>query len=144
MLVAELDRVEAEHRRRVGLCSRSAKHARWRAILAQQEDRHPVLVRDGERDGIVSVVHGGLDGVSGALRLDQPESVLLKQTQATLRRPRAIGQCSLSPGSAVARHPAALRCGVGWSAHRKTGLTMHSPARSFKGFTLLTPLGGDA
>jgi hypothetical protein len=33
---------------------------------------------------------------------------------------------------------------VGWSAQRRTGLTVHSSARSFKGLTLLTPLGGEA
>ncbi|HYW86724.1 MAG TPA: hypothetical protein VFB50_03090, partial [Chloroflexota bacterium] len=33
---------------------------------------------------------------------------------------------------------------MGWSAQRKTGLTVHTSARSFKGLTLLTPLGGEA
>lgn len=33
---------------------------------------------------------------------------------------------------------------MGWSAHRATGLTYHQPARSFKGYTLLTPTGGDS
>jgi hypothetical protein len=32
---------------------------------------------------------------------------------------------------------------MGWSAHRKTGLTFHRPAQSFKGYTLLAPIGGD-
>lgn len=32
---------------------------------------------------------------------------------------------------------------MGWSLFRKTGLTFHSPAQSFKGFTLVTPLGAD-
>jgi hypothetical protein len=33
---------------------------------------------------------------------------------------------------------------VGWSAHRSTGLTYHQPALSFKGYTLLAPVGGDS
>ncbi len=33
---------------------------------------------------------------------------------------------------------------MGWSTHRKTGLTFHAPARSFKGYTLLSPIGGDS
>jgi hypothetical protein len=32
---------------------------------------------------------------------------------------------------------------VGWSQFRKTGLTFHSPAQSFKGYTLVTPLAAD-
>jgi len=32
---------------------------------------------------------------------------------------------------------------VGWSQFRKTGLTFSSPAQSFKGFTLVTPIGAD-
>jgi hypothetical protein len=32
---------------------------------------------------------------------------------------------------------------MGWSLHRKTGLTFHSPAQSFKGYTLITPIGAD-
>ncbi len=32
---------------------------------------------------------------------------------------------------------------MGWSLHRKTGLTFHSPAQSFKGYTLVTPIGAD-
>jgi hypothetical protein len=32
---------------------------------------------------------------------------------------------------------------MGWSTHRKTGLTFHSPAQSFKGYTLLAPIGSD-
>jgi hypothetical protein len=32
---------------------------------------------------------------------------------------------------------------VGWSQYRKTGLTFHSPAQSFKGYTLVTPLAAD-
>lgn len=33
---------------------------------------------------------------------------------------------------------------MGWSVRRATGLTHHDPARSFKGYTLLAPLGGDS
>jgi hypothetical protein len=33
---------------------------------------------------------------------------------------------------------------VGWSAFRKTGLTYHKPAASVKGYTLVTPLSGNA
>lgn len=33
---------------------------------------------------------------------------------------------------------------MGWSAHRATGLTHHQPSQSFKGYTLVTPAGGDA
>ncbi len=33
---------------------------------------------------------------------------------------------------------------MGWSTQRRTGLTLHTPARSFKGYTLVTPLGGEA
>lgn len=33
---------------------------------------------------------------------------------------------------------------MGWSPYRQTGLTHHQPARSCKGYTLLTPTGGDA
>ncbi|MGH2586272.1 MAG: aryl-sulfate sulfotransferase [Dehalococcoidia bacterium] len=33
---------------------------------------------------------------------------------------------------------------MGWSVQRATGLTVHHPARSFKGYTLLAPLAGDA
>lgn len=33
---------------------------------------------------------------------------------------------------------------MGWSVRRQTGLTFHSPGRSFKGYTLVTPLAGDA
>ena len=32
---------------------------------------------------------------------------------------------------------------VGWSLFRKTGLTFHSPAQSFKGYTLVTPIAAD-
>jgi hypothetical protein len=32
---------------------------------------------------------------------------------------------------------------LGWSQHRKIGLAFHSPAQSFKGYTLLAPIGGD-
>ena len=32
---------------------------------------------------------------------------------------------------------------MGWSLLRKTGLTFHSPAQSFKGYTLVTPIGAD-
>jgi hypothetical protein len=32
---------------------------------------------------------------------------------------------------------------VGWSAYRKTGLTFHSRAQSFKGYTLLAPIRSD-
>jgi outer membrane protein assembly factor BamB len=32
---------------------------------------------------------------------------------------------------------------VGWSQFRKTGLTFHSPAQSFKGYTLVTPIAAD-
>jgi hypothetical protein len=32
---------------------------------------------------------------------------------------------------------------VGWSQFRKTGLTFHSPAHSFKGYTLVTPIAAD-
>ncbi len=32
---------------------------------------------------------------------------------------------------------------MGWSLFRKTGLTFHSPALSFKGYTLVTPVGAD-
>jgi hypothetical protein len=32
---------------------------------------------------------------------------------------------------------------VGWSQFRKVGLTFHSPAQSFKGYTLVTPIGAD-
>jgi len=31
---------------------------------------------------------------------------------------------------------------MGWSPFRRLGLTHHDPSRSFKGYTLLTPLGG--
>ena len=31
---------------------------------------------------------------------------------------------------------------MGWSPFRALGLTHHDPSRSFKGYTLLTPLGG--
>jgi len=33
---------------------------------------------------------------------------------------------------------------MGWSPFRKTGLTHHIPSASAKGYTLVTPLGGDA
>jgi hypothetical protein len=33
---------------------------------------------------------------------------------------------------------------MGWSPFRKTGLTYHQPAQSYKGYTLITPSGGDA
>ena len=33
---------------------------------------------------------------------------------------------------------------MGWSPFRPTGLTHHSPGRSFKGYTLLAPIGGDS
>jgi hypothetical protein len=33
---------------------------------------------------------------------------------------------------------------MGWSVRRATGLTVHEPARTFKGYTLLAPLMGDA
>jgi hypothetical protein len=33
---------------------------------------------------------------------------------------------------------------MGWSAYRATGLTYHDRARSFKGYTLVTPTGGDS
>ena len=33
---------------------------------------------------------------------------------------------------------------MGWSAFRKTGLTYHQPAASAKGYTLLTPMAGEA
>lgn len=33
---------------------------------------------------------------------------------------------------------------MGWSLFRKPGLTFHNPAWSFKGYTLCTPVGGDA
>ncbi len=32
---------------------------------------------------------------------------------------------------------------MGWSLHRKPGLTFHNPAYSFKGYTIATPIGGD-
>ena len=32
---------------------------------------------------------------------------------------------------------------MGWSQFRKTGLTFHSPAQSYKGYTLVTPIGAD-
>src|SRR3954447_25408370 len=32
---------------------------------------------------------------------------------------------------------------MGWSAFRKTGLTFHNAAQSFKGYTLVTPVGAD-
>ena len=32
---------------------------------------------------------------------------------------------------------------MGWSLHRATGLTFHSPAQSFKGYTLVTPIAAD-
>ena len=32
---------------------------------------------------------------------------------------------------------------MGWSQFRATGLTFHSPALSFKGYTLVTPMGAD-
>jgi hypothetical protein len=32
---------------------------------------------------------------------------------------------------------------MGWSRQRKTGLTCHVPAQSFKGYTLIAPIGGD-
>jgi hypothetical protein len=33
---------------------------------------------------------------------------------------------------------------MGWSLSRPPGLTTHNPAYSFKGYTLLTPIGGDS
>ncbi|HXQ47316.1 MAG TPA: aryl-sulfate sulfotransferase [Caulobacteraceae bacterium] len=33
---------------------------------------------------------------------------------------------------------------MGWSLHRKPGLTFHNPAYSFKGYTIATPIGGDS
>ena len=33
---------------------------------------------------------------------------------------------------------------MGWSLFRKPGLTFHNPATSFKGYTLITPVGGDS
>ncbi len=33
---------------------------------------------------------------------------------------------------------------MGWSAFRKTGLTFHKPAASIKGYTLITPMSGNA
>src|SRR5438067_3282118 len=33
---------------------------------------------------------------------------------------------------------------MGWSACRKTGLTYHQPAQSFKGYTLVSPMQGEA
>ncbi len=33
---------------------------------------------------------------------------------------------------------------MGWSPFRPTALTHHSPGRSFKGYTLLAPIGGDS
>jgi hypothetical protein len=33
---------------------------------------------------------------------------------------------------------------MGWSAYRATGLTHHQPTQTFKGYTLVTPAGGDA
>ena len=33
---------------------------------------------------------------------------------------------------------------MGWSMHRKPGLTFHNPAYSFKGYTIATPVGGDS
>lgn len=33
---------------------------------------------------------------------------------------------------------------MGWSPFRKTGLTHHLPAQTFKGYTLITPLNGDS
>ncbi len=33
---------------------------------------------------------------------------------------------------------------MGWSPHRKTGLTYHQPSASVKGYTLVSPMGGDA
>jgi hypothetical protein len=33
---------------------------------------------------------------------------------------------------------------MGWSPFRKTGLTFHMPSASVKGYTLVTPMGGDA
>jgi hypothetical protein len=33
---------------------------------------------------------------------------------------------------------------MGWSLFRQPGLTFHNPAYSFKGYTLITPVGGDS
>src|SRR5207302_9540806 len=33
---------------------------------------------------------------------------------------------------------------LGWSPFRKTGLSFHMPSASVKGYTLVTPMGGDA
>ena len=33
---------------------------------------------------------------------------------------------------------------MGWSMHRPPGVTFHNAAASFKGYTLLTPIGGDS
>jgi hypothetical protein len=33
---------------------------------------------------------------------------------------------------------------MGWSAYRATGLTHHQPTQTFKGYTLVTPAGGDS
>ncbi len=33
---------------------------------------------------------------------------------------------------------------MGWSLQRKPGVTVHNPAYSFKGYTILTPIGGEA
>jgi hypothetical protein len=32
---------------------------------------------------------------------------------------------------------------MGWSLFRRTGLTFHSPALSFKDYTLVTPIGAE-
>src|ERR671939_556762 len=37
-----------------------------------------------------------------------------------------------------------MRCHMGWSPFRATGLTHHHAAQSFKGYTLVTPIRGDA
>jgi len=51
-----------------------------------------VLVGDGQRDGVVVSGERGQDGVASALGLREPESVLLEQALATLRRPASGGQ----------------------------------------------------
>ena len=33
---------------------------------------------------------------------------------------------------------------MGWSLQRKPGVTIHNPAYSFKGYTIVTPIGGEA
>jgi hypothetical protein len=43
-----------------------------------------------------------------------------------------------------ARHIRDEEPAMGWSPFRKTGLSFHLPSASFKGYTLVTPMGSDA